>query len=44
MSILAFSEISVFKLVSVAEETGLSVALSDTPKTVFVAMRPNYFV
>ena len=29
-----------FSLVSVAEETGLSVALSETPKTGFVATRP----
>ena len=32
---LATSEISVFKLVSVAEETALSLALSETPKTGF---------
>ena len=31
------NEISIFKLVSVAEETGMSLALSETPKTGFVA-------
>ena len=31
ISILATSEISIFELVSVAEETGLSLALSETP-------------
>ena len=29
------------KLVSVAEETGLNLAMSETPKTGFVAMRPK---
>ena len=29
-------------LVSVAEETGLKLALAETPKTGFVASRPNY--
>ena len=33
----ATSEISVFELVSVAEETALSLALSETPKTGFLA-------
>ena len=37
---LATSEISLFLLVSVAEETGLSPALSETPKTGFVATKP----
>ena len=37
---LATCEISVFQLVSVAEETGLKLALSETPKTGFVATRP----
>ena len=45
---LAISEILVFQLVSVAEETGFSLALStgfslalsETPKTGFVATRP----
>ena len=36
----ATSEISIFWLVSVAEETGLKLALSDTPKTGFPATRP----
>ena len=33
-------EISIFWLVSVAEETGLKLALSEIPKTGFVATRP----
>ena len=33
---------SIFYLVSVAEETGLKLALSETPKTGFVALRPIY--
>ena len=37
----ATSEISIFWLVFVAEETGLSLALSETPKTAFVASRPK---
>ena len=37
---LATCEISIFKLVSVAEEAGLHLALSETPKTGFIAMRP----
>ena len=37
---LAAGEISIFQLVSLAEETGMSLALSETPKTGFVAMRP----
>ena len=36
---LATSETSIFWLVSVAEETGLSLALSATAKTGFVALR-----
>ena len=36
----ATSEISIFYLVSVAEETGLSLAFSETQKTGFVASRP----
>ena len=36
----AASEISIFYLVSVAEQTGLCLALSDTPKTGYVATRP----
>ena len=38
---LAIGEISFFQLVSVAEETGLKLALSETPKTGFLATRPN---
>ena len=40
ISRLAMSKI--FKLTSVAEETGLSLALSETSKTSFVASRPKY--
>ena len=40
ISRLATSEISIFKLVSVAGETGLKLALSETPKTGFLATRP----
>ena len=36
----ATSEISIFELVSVAEQAGLNLTLSDTPKTGFVAARP----
>ena len=39
---LATGEISIFYLVSVAEETGLKLALSETPKTGFLATRPIY--
>ena len=42
VSKIATSEISVFQLVSEAEETGFSLALSETPKTGFLATRPNY--
>ena len=35
--LLTTSKISFFKIVSVAEETGLSLALLETPKTGFVA-------
>ena len=42
ISKLATIEISLFQLVSVAEETGLSLALWETPKTGFVATRPKY--
>ena len=38
--ILASSKVSMFQLVSVAEETGLNLALSETPKTGFVVTRP----
>ena len=37
---LVTSEILIFYLVSVAEETSLTVALSKTQKTVFVTSRP----
>ena len=37
---LATGEISIFLLVSVAEETGLKLALAETLKTGFLAMRP----
>ena len=36
---LAAGEISIFELVSVAEETGLKHALPNTPKTGFLATR-----
>ena len=39
ISRLATSEISIFYLVSVAEETGLKLALSEIPKTGFLAAR-----
>ena len=42
ISILATSEISIFWLVSEAEQAGLNLTLSETPKTGFVASRPNY--
>ena len=37
---LAPGEIAIFQLVSVAEETGLKLALPDTPKTGFVVTMP----
>ena len=40
MGRLATVEISIFWLVSVTEETVLKVALSETPKTGFLATRP----
>ena len=39
---LATSKNSIFKLVPEAEETGLSVALSETQRTSFLATRHNY--
>ena len=39
---LATGEISIFELVSVAKETGLKLALSETPKTGFVTSRPPW--
>ena len=43
ISKLATSDISTFYLVSVTEETGLNLALSETPKTGFVASRPTSY-
>ena len=40
VSKLASSKFSIFLLVSVAEETGLPLALSETPKTGFLATKP----
>ena len=42
ISKLTKGEISIFKLVSVAEETGLSLALLETQKTGSVTSRPIY--
>ena len=42
ISRLATSEISLLYLVSVVEETGLSLALLETPKTGFLTSRPIY--
>ena len=39
---LATGEISIFKLVSVAEENGLKLAFAETPKTGFLANRPIF--
>ena len=44
ISRLATSEISIFWLVSVAEETGLNLAFSETPKTGFVARRGRLMI
>ena len=41
ISKLTTSEISFFYLVSVAEQAGLNLTLSETPRTGFVAMRPK---
>ena len=40
----ASCKISVLKLVSVAEETDLTLALSETTKTGFLALRPIWYV
>ena len=40
ISRLPTSEISIFKLVSVAEQAGLNLTMSETLKTGFVASRP----
>ena len=42
ISKLATSKIAIIYLASAAEETGLSLTLSGTPKTGFVALRPIY--
>ena len=44
LSKLATSEISIFYLVYVAGQTGLSLALSETLTTGFVATRPTWYV
>ena len=41
---LATSKFSSFWLVSVAEEIGLSIALSENPKTGLVASMPNKYI
>ena len=38
---LTTGEISIFKLVSLAEETGLKLAFLETPKTGFLETRPK---
>ena len=42
ISKLAPSKISIFYLVSVAEQTGLNLTLSETPKTGLLATRPKW--
>ena len=42
ISRLATSEILICYLVSVAEETGLKLTLTETPKTDYLATRPIY--
>ena len=44
ISTIAISEISIFQLVCVAEETGLSIPMSGTPKTGFLMKRPIFKV
>ena len=39
---LAADVISIFQLISVAKETSLKLALSETPKTGFLVTRPKY--
>ena len=41
ISRLATSKISIYSIVSVAEQAGLNLTLSETPKIGFVAMRPK---
>ena len=43
ISWLATSEISIFKLVSVAEQAGLNLTLSETLKAGFLTSRPTWF-
>ena len=43
ISKLATREISIFLLITVAEETGLKLPLSETRKTGYLATRPIYF-
>ena len=43
ISKLAASEISIFELVPDAQQAGLNLTLSETPKTVFVVTRPIWF-
>ena len=42
ISKLAMNEISIFLLVSVAEQAGLNLTLAETPKTGFLAVRPIF--
>ena len=42
ISRLATSKLSIFLLVSVAEQAGLNLTLSETPKTSFLASQPIY--
>ena len=42
ISKLATHEISIFKLISIAEETGLNLTLSETPKAGFLARGPMH--
>ena len=44
MSRIATSEISIFYLVSVAEESGSKLTLTETPKTGFLGTRPKYIL
>ena len=44
ISILATSKVSIFKLVTVAVETGLKLTLSEAPKAGFVTSRPISYV
>ena len=44
ISNLATGEINIFWPVNVAEETGLSLVLSETPKTGFIVSWPNTFI